>query len=232
MSAQRFCILGGDRKLEALGLTAARGERVEDALLGLRTEAVQLAHTTVAGGPRELFDRMHVEFVVERTYALGTEPRHLQHLRDTRRRGALQLGQQPALSGLDDLADLGGKVFADAGQLGEVFAVRKQLGDRHAERFEFTRGIAIGTHAERIGVFDLQQIGDLLEQRGNLCIVYWHRRLTVPRRAWELGLPDGVRRPDRRDLPYPLIQTNGSSFATLRARPAASAASTTAVTSL
>jgi len=36
------------------------------------------------------------------------------------------------------------------------------------------RGIAIGAHAKRIGVVDLEQIRDLVEYRGDVGVMYGH----------------------------------------------------------
>ena len=203
--AQRLGVLRGDRALDARWCGGVGCQRLEDGLFGFRAEALERADPAAARGLGELLQGRHAEPIVERAHPLRAEVRDLEQLGDGRWQFVAQLFQRLAAAGGDDLRDLRREVVADAGQLAQILAARQHVGRGHAQHFQFARGIAVGTHAKRIGSLDLEQVGDLPEY---LC---------------DVGVVDAHQ---------PLMHTSGSSRATLRASPAAAAASTTAATSL
>ena len=119
---QRFGVLRRHGQLEAGLLFDMRGDRFEDGLFGFLTETGKLADTPVTCRTRQLFECVHVEFVVQRAHAFGPEARNFKQLGDGRGSFLAQLLQELALAGLDDLLDFGGEVVADAGQFGQVLA--------------------------------------------------------------------------------------------------------------
>ncbi len=132
--AQRFGVLGGDRQLEALLRCRLHPQRIENGGFGFLAEPRQLADAAGARGARQFIRIADVQLLVECADALRSQPRDLQEFRDRRRQLPAQPVQRPAVTARDDLGDLGGQVFADSGQLGEVIALCHHVRRRHAER--------------------------------------------------------------------------------------------------
>ncbi len=149
----------------------------QDVLLGLCAEAGQRADAPVLRGPVQLFDRLHVEIVVQRLDPLRPQPGNFQQLGDRGRQFAAQTIQQAAMPGGDDLVDPGGEIGADAGQPGQVFPALNQYPRLLRQVAQDARGIAIGADAERIRAFDFQQVGNRFESGGNVGVMYGHIRI-------------------------------------------------------
>ena len=78
------------------------------------------------------------------------------------------------MPGADDFADLAGEVVADAGQPGQVLAFFQQQARFLRQFAQRARGIAVGADAERIRALDFQQVGDLLEDGGDVGVMDGH----------------------------------------------------------
>ena len=72
--AQGFGILRRGGELESLALVGMGLHCFQDVLLGLCAEAGQRADAPVLRGPVQLFDRLHVEIVVQRLDRFGPSP--------------------------------------------------------------------------------------------------------------------------------------------------------------
>ena len=171
---QRHRRLRGLANRHAARLLGVRQRRLEDRLLGLRPEAGDRLHPPLRRGLMQFFDRVDTELMVQRPHALGTEARHLQQLGDRRRQLLAQPLEQPAAAGVDDLGDARGEVGADAGQPVEIGALgdhRLHAAPHVADR---ARRVAIGADAKRIGAFDLEQVGDFAEDRGDFGVLHGH----------------------------------------------------------
>ena len=97
--------------------------------------------------------------------------------------------------GRGDLADPAGEIGADARQLGQRPALRQRGGDVELQVADEARGVAVGTHAERIRLADLEEIGHLLEDPGDVGVVDRHGRDRRPpardHARFRVGAPAG-----------------------------------------
>jgi len=175
--AQRFGILRRGGKLETAALAGMCLHCLQDVLLGLFAEAVQSADAAVLCGAPQLFDGLHIEIMVQRLDPFRSEAWNLQQFGYRRGELLTQALQQAAMSGGDDLADLAGEVGADAGQAGQVVAALHQYARLLRQVAQDARSIAIGADAERIRRLDLQQVGDLFENNGDVCVMHGHIRI-------------------------------------------------------
>ena len=87
--------------------------------------------------------------------------------------------EQPGASGSDDLLDLAGEVRTYARQIGQVLALLHHLLETSRPITEGACRHPIGPHAERIGPFDLQQIGQLVKFCRHVGIRDGHSRISV-----------------------------------------------------
>ena len=232
---ERLRVLRGDGELEALRLAEPRLDRVDDVRLGLRAEARQVADFSLARRLEELGQRVDVEGLVQRLHPLRPEAGDLQELGDRGRELLLQLLEQGAGPGPDDLVDLRVEVRADPRQLREVLARRDRRREVQAQIADGARRVAVGTDAERVRLADLEQIGDVLEDAGDVGVVDRHEhKVTRPLPApVDGGQSPGWRHSGgRRDDAQPAVpsasrtasstvssHTNFSARARSRARP-------------
>src|SRR5271165_121854 len=79
------------------------------------------------------------------------------------------------MSAARDGGDLVGKVLADTGQRVEVFAVGQHVGDVTRQLADDARRAPVGTHPERVGAFDFEQIGNLVELAGDFGVDQRHK---------------------------------------------------------
>ena len=110
---------------------------------------------------------------MEELHTLGTESRNAQQIEQAgrdRRHELLALWQG---SGLDQRGDFLGDPVADAGKFGEVeLAVGDELGDGIRMIGHRARRIAIRANLERIACGDLEEIGDVTQETGDLGVLH------------------------------------------------------------
>ncbi len=147
-------------------------------LLGFFSEAVQFANPAAAGGAFEVVQTTYLQFFIECSYALGPEALDFQQVAERSRYARLDVLEQWQSAGCDDSLDLFGQVLADAGKLGQIFSLFEQIG--HALWFAAQRacGVAVGTHPERIGAVDFEQVGEPVEHIRYFSVM--HRHLSPP----------------------------------------------------
>jgi hypothetical protein len=171
---QRLGGLRGDDELEALFAACPLVDRGGDALLGLRAKAGQRADAPVVRGAAQLRQRVHVQVLVQRAHPLGPETGQLQQRVQPRGHLAHQAIEQGEMPGRGQLADLVAEVGTDAGQLGQA-AAGGDLGDQVELEFaDYPCGVAIGAHAERIRIAQLEQIRHPLERGRDVGIAHCH----------------------------------------------------------
>ena len=83
------------------------------------------------------------------------------------------------MPGGDDFVDLAGEVGADAGQPRQVVAALHQHARLLRQVAQDARSIAVGTDAERIRPLDFQQVGDLVEDRGDVGVMDRHSDTSI-----------------------------------------------------
>src|SRR5207253_7663858 len=113
------------------------------------------------------------ELLVKDLDALGTEAGNAQQIEQSGRQLRRQLFPKRQLAGRDDIADLLGQIFADAGDLGQVFGRRAhQLGDRLRKIAYGAGRVAVGAHPERVRALDLEEIRHFVEQAGDVGVLH------------------------------------------------------------
>ena len=76
-------------------------------------------------------------------------------------------------AGFEQLFDFLGQVFADAVDVGEVrVRIGGHVGQRLGEIGDPPGRVAIGAHAKRVGVLELEQVGDFVESGGDVAVVH------------------------------------------------------------
>ena len=91
----------------------------------------------------------------------------------------LELLQGLTSARLEDLANLTGEGLPDAGEAREIGIFLRQAGKLSGQASNLARPVTVGAHAEGVLAADLQQIGDLLEDPGDIVIVNRHRTRVV-----------------------------------------------------
>lgn len=129
---------------------------------------------TGPGGVQQFLRRAHAELVVKRMHAAWPEAGDLQQVGDPTRKAGTQPFQLVAGAALEHLADLACQVLADAGQFVEVATLCGPLAHLLRPGGKRACRVAVGTYAERIGLLQFEQIGDLLERGGDGGVVDGH----------------------------------------------------------
>src|SRR5438477_113709 len=142
-------------------------------LLYLGPEALELLDLALVERLREVAGGFHFQLLVEQLHALGAEPGNPQQVEQARRElgGELFAKRQLALG--DNLRDLLRQVVAYACDVGQVFgAGSDQVRERLREVADGTGGVAVRPHPERVGVLDLEEVGHLVEQAGDVGVLH------------------------------------------------------------
>ncbi len=113
--------------------------------------------------------------------ALWPETGKRGELRQFARQFAFELLQKIEFAARQNGGDLAREVFADAGQIVEVFALLQQRADALRQLFENARGATIGARSKRIVAFDIEQIGRFIEHGGDFGILNRHRAFPAAR---------------------------------------------------
>src|SRR5581483_5981294 len=100
--------------------------------------------------------------------------RNIGQLDEACRQAGLRLVENSEMLGIDELRDLACEIGADAGELSEILAAGDELGGAARKVLDRSRGPAVRANAERIGTFDLEQIGEVIESGRNLGVVNRH----------------------------------------------------------
>ncbi len=157
-------------RLRLAGLRQIR----QDLLLGLRAEAVKLADAALLCRNLQLIEVGDVQILVERLHPLRPQAFDLEQLQQRARRTLFDLLQFAQAACLHHLLDFCRQLLTDAGQRRQIVAGRHQVA--HVARMlgDGARPIAISAHAKAVRAFDLQQIGQIIEHRCDLCVLNRH----------------------------------------------------------
>jgi hypothetical protein len=143
--------------------------------LGPGAEARQLAQASVLGGAVELSWRMDVQVVVQGVDALRTESRQVMQLGQVCRDLLLEVLQGPTAVAFEDFPNLTGEGLSDSGQAFEVRIFLRQDREFSEQASDLACPIAVGAHAGGILAADFEQIGELLEDPGDIVMLNRHR---------------------------------------------------------
>ena len=148
---------------------------------------------------RSIVERRDAELLVQRGRLLRAQPGNADQRQHAAGNLRPQLLEHRDRAGVEQLADLLGQVLADAFDVGQV-AVRigRDVGERLGQVADPPRRVAIGPHAKRIGVLELEQVGDFVEGGGDVAVV--HAAIVEEGGEWEQGRGAGASLPAVRCL--------------------------------
>ena len=148
------------------GMRLALGDRLQDERFLLRAHALEAAERAGLGRRFEVVERGDAQRFVEQRHRLRPDTLQAQQVEDRRRELLEQLVAIGGRAGGGDVADARGEVLADAGD-------RQRSGRRSGRRAagrvgDDLRGGAVGPDPERVLALQLEQVGDLVEQAGDV----------------------------------------------------------------
>jgi hypothetical protein len=143
-------------------------------LLGLIAKPWQRADLAGTQCRFQLFQIGDAQFFIEFLYSFWTHSRQIEQFGERRRHILLCIAQSRGTAGLDDFRNLSREVFADAGELCQVLALRHKLAQIATQSPHRPRRISISPYPERICVANLQKIGNLFECRCDVFVVNRH----------------------------------------------------------
>jgi len=159
---------------------AGRALRLASSARSLRSPKPGKPRTRPSGRRQELFPAGDAQGRVQRAHALRTEPGDRQQLDQAARRVARELVDQREAAGAGDLGDLAGQVAADVREGGQVLARVQELVHGARQPAHAQRSSAVGAHAEGIRLLELEQVGRLLEDGGDLRVLDGNDRPPSP----------------------------------------------------
>ena len=160
-------VLARDVDAEARGVLAVVLDALEQLVGELLPHARQRQQVAALGGCFQRVDVGDAERGVEQRDGLRAHAGQAQQLQHGGLVALQQLVAQRHGAGGDQVADVGGHAFADAGNGEQRLGVGVGRGERGELRgllLDGFRGAAIGADAKRIGGVDLQQGGGFIEQ--------------------------------------------------------------------
>ncbi len=165
-----FVLGGGNHKAPANFLEDLDG--LENVLFGFFAEAGQIAQLAFAGQLLQLIDCAALEFAPENQSLLGAERLQREHFEHGQRIFLQQLFAQAVVAGGENLADVLGHSFADAGKLFELFRIGGDDFDRFGQAGDQFGGFLITAIAADDGAVDLQQLRGLAQDARDLPILH------------------------------------------------------------
>ncbi len=205
----RGCLLG----LEPVDPVPRLGHLLdagEDLRLRLGAETRQPAQPALPDRAFQIGEAADLQAPVQGSHPFRSEPGQA-HEGGQRRGGApphlLQGGER---AGLDDVVDLQRQGLADERQGGEVFAPGHQVRQAVRVAANGAGGVAVGAHAKGVGVTDLHQICQLVEQVGDLAVADRRAVQAVRPGLSAARRPAGGFLPSRTRTPAPLGMHDGA----------------------
>ena len=163
-------MLGRLADAEPPRLGRQRGQALEDVLLGLLAHPFEVADLAGLGGRLQLLQVLDLHLLVEDLDAFGAQALDAQEVRQVRRQLLTQVLQRAAGAGLQDFVDLLGQALADAGEFLKVLAGGRQVGQALGHVAHGPRCVTVGADAEGVLALDFQDVGDLVEDGGDLAV--------------------------------------------------------------
>jgi hypothetical protein len=161
---------GAVQRHAPLPLAVAR-DGLEDALDPLLPHARQPAHAAGAAAGLQRVDRGHAQALPRRRRRLGADALHreqVQHPRGHARSEPLLLAAPP---GREDLLDGRGQLLAYRGQALQLASPR-HLHQGLRVGVDDLRRLAVGPHPVGVAVGDLEDVGDLPQHPGDVCVLH------------------------------------------------------------
>ena len=147
------------------------GDVVEDRGLRLGAESLHLLHPAVAAGLLQCVERIDPQLIDEQLHLLGAKPGHTHQLEHDGRHLSLELREQGQLASVEQGLDLAREVGADALEIGEGSS---RIGPHRRQRLHHAAdhpgGVAVGPHAKHVAPLKLQEVGDVVEDGGDVGI--------------------------------------------------------------
>ena len=75
--------------------------------------------------------------------------------------------------------NLAGQIYSDARQAGNIFASLDQQADIAPQFAQGVGSVPVGADAEGVVALNLQQVSDLIKDRSDVFVVYWHNANTI-----------------------------------------------------
>src|SRR3569833_3247643 len=144
---------------------APQAERICCSVFGPKPRSSCICPASPLDGDVETGD---VEMIHQQLDPLRPQPGQFEQFGNARRQATTQLFEDFTAASLDDRHDLVREVLTDTGQARELHVLRHECRYFCAEFFHRARGVAVGAHAKRIFAVDLEEIGDFIEQRGDV----------------------------------------------------------------
>ena len=171
---ERPRVLRRDGELEAPRLRQLPLHRIGDLRLARRPEPLQLADAALLGRPEQLRQRLDLEIAIERLDALRPEPGHAQELGHAGRQLLAQALEQLAGPGPAISPILAVRSSPIPGSLGSGLPPPIAPPRSSDQVLDRPRRVAIGAHAKRVRLLDLEEIGDLVEHPRDIGVVHRH----------------------------------------------------------
>ncbi len=157
----------GHREQVAFAEALQTGQALEELLLALGAETRQGRDAAFAAGALERRRRVDPELLEEDAQALRPEARDAQEILDAGGKFGPQLGQQRERAGEDDFSDACDQARTDAANFAERAGLVEILRIfRHP--FDGARAVGVGAAAKRILAPELEEVGDLTQEGGDL----------------------------------------------------------------
>ena len=171
--------LGRGPKHAPFGLGGQR-KSVENDRFGLRAESLECMNAARFTCLAQLVQRGDVQLAIDHGRPFWTQPWHAEDGQDALGNLGEQLIEHRQRAGLDERNDFGRQILADPLDLANrTLGIGHDIGRRLGQIGERSRRIAIRPNPKRIGSLKLEQVGDLLENGGEVGVGHG--------RGWGLG---------------------------------------------
>ena len=155
---------GDDKPVASMALQARIGG-LQQAQLALRAKAGQFSNLMRGRRPGQFIQCGNPQFVLQHAGPLRAEPRQLKELHHGLRDLSTYPDEHGAGACFNNLPHLCRKVGTDTGQFGQICPVRQHHVNAFRHALNDARGIAVGAHTKGVGLLNLKEIGDFVEDR-------------------------------------------------------------------
>ncbi len=161
-------------------------DRAQNILFGFFAEAGNVAQFLLARQFGNVFHGPGFEILPEKCGLLGAEALQRQNVEQGWRIFFQQLLAQAVIAGLQDFVDVLGHIVADAGKLGEFFAILREFLDAFVEAVDQLGGFFVAAVAPDDRAVNFEQLRRLVQYPRNLPIFHGVI-IEANGRGWELG---------------------------------------------
>ena len=140
----------------------------------MRSKPRQFPDTSFPGCSPQIFDVSNAQIVIQDFDLARSETGNVENPVKARRHAFFEFFELAQLAGPNNFLDLFIEFLTYAVQPCQIRILGYQIDDRAGKTLDAPGGIAIGTHPERVGAFDLEKISRFLEQFGNVGVADFH----------------------------------------------------------